>query len=291
MKSMTGFGISKILKDNIEVRVEIKSINGRFFDLKTYLPREISFYEHLIRKMVSSRLNRGTIELRLYIDDQREPNIVLNELKFKKYHEIIKNALESVGSKQEIPLSMLFSEYEIIETKNNLDEDDDTKSIINNAINSALDNLEISLLAEGNEIKAVMHESIVKIGEALSFVKEQIQPYKEELFENMKKRIDEIIKAFKIDTLEQRLVQELALYIDRYDVQEEITRLESHIKMFNQYLDADGEVGKNLVFVLQEMQREANTLGSKFSTNNTFKHIIVIKEEIEKCREIAQNVA
>jgi len=107
----------------------------------------------------------------------------------------------------------------------------------------------------------------------------------------MKKRIEQITQDFKIDTLEQRLVQELALYIDRYDVHEEITRIESHIELFLETIENESEIGKNLNFILQEMQREANTLGSKFSNSNTFQNIIVIKEEIEKCREIAHNVS
>jgi uncharacterized protein (TIGR00255 family) len=91
--------------------------------------------------------------------------------------------------------------------------------------------------------------------------------------------------------MEQRIVQELAIYIDKYDIQEELTRLDSHIKTFYATLDKADDIGKTLNFILQEMQREANTLGSKFSNSKTFTHILIIKEEIEKCREIVQNVS
>lgn len=291
MKSMTGFGKSRITKDNIEVYVEIKSVNGRFFDLKTYLPRELSFFEYEIKKMVVSKLKRGTIELRLYIDDQREPNIAVNELKLRKHYEAIKKALNILSLTQDIPLDILFREPGIFEIENKFDEDSLLLDIVTKVIKNALDEIDKSTSEEGLNIKNVLIDSINAISNAIEVVKQQIQPYKEELFESMKKRIESITKDFKIDTLEQRLVQELALYIDKYDVNEEITRLESHIKLFLETIEHGDEIGKNLNFILQEMQREANTLGSKFSNSNTFQSILIIKEEIEKCREIAQNVS
>ena len=291
MKSMTGFGKSRIAKDSVEVYVEIKSINGRFFDLKTYIPRELNFFEYEIRKMVSARLKRGTIELRLYIDDQREPNIAVNELKLRKHYEVMKKALDLLKIDQEIPLDILFANPDIFEIDYKADEDCVLIDIVSKTINHAIDELENSLSEEGANIKKVFMDSIETIESAIEKVKLEIQPYKEELFETMKKRIEQITQDFKIDTLEQRLVQELALYIDRYDVHEEITRIESHIELFLETIENESEIGKNLNFILQEMQREANTLGSKFSNSNTFQNIIVIKEEIEKCREIAHNVS
>ncbi|MCB5234150.1 MAG: YicC family protein [Candidatus Cloacimonetes bacterium] len=291
MKSMTGFGKSRTKKDDIEVYVEIKSINGRFFDLKTYLPRELNFFEYEIRKMVASKLKRGTIELRLYIDDQREPNIAVNELKLRKHYEALKKALNILSLTQDIPLDILFREPGIFELDSKLDEDSLMLDIVRNVLHNALCELDKSLSDEGMNIKQVFIDSIDAISIALEAVKHEIQPYKDELFESMKGRIETVTKNFKIDTLEQRLVQELALYIDKYDVHEEITRLESHIQLFLETINNTEEIGKNLNFILQEMQREANTLGSKFSNNATFQNIIIIKEEIEKCREIAHNVS
>lgn len=291
MKSMTGFGKSRTKKDDIEVYVEIKSINGRFFDLKTYLPRELNFFEYEIRKMVASKLKRGTIELRLYIDDQREPNIAVNELKLRKHYEALKKALNILSLTQDIPLDILFREPGIFELDSKLDEDSLMLDIVRNVLHNALCELDKSLSDEGMNIKQVFIDSIDAISIALEAVKHEIQPYKDELFESMKGRIETVTKNFKIETLEQRLVQELALYIDKYDVHEEITRLESHIQLFLETINNTEEIGKNLNFILQEMQREANTLGSKFSNNATFQNIIIIKEEIEKCREIAHNVS
>jgi len=120
-----------------------------------------------------------------------------------------------------------------------------------------------------------------------------IEPYKQELYEKLKQRLEELLSKESHEVLEQRLVLETAIYVDKYDIQEELTRLNSHLDTLTQLLDNSNgqEVGKKLNFVLQEMQREANTLGSKFSTTQSFKYILIIKEEIEKCREIGLNVS
>ncbi|MFW5628933.1 MAG: endoribonuclease YicC domain-containing protein, partial [Candidatus Cloacimonadaceae bacterium] len=220
-----------------------------------------------------------------------EPNIAVNELKLRKHYEVMKKALDLLKIDQEIPLDILFANPDIFEIDYKADEDCVLIDIVSKTINHAIDELENSLSEEGANIKKVFMNSIETIESAIEKVKLEIQPYKEELFKSMKKLIEQITQDFKIDTLEQRLVQELALYIDRYDVHEEITRIESHIELFLETIENESEIGKNLNFILQEMQREANTLGSKFSNSNTFQNIIVIKEEIEKCREIAHNVS
>ena len=170
MKSMTGFGKSRIAKDSVEVYVEIKSINGRFFDLKTYIPRELNFFEYEIRKMVSARLKRGTIELRLYIDDQREPNIAVNELKLRKHYEVMKKALDLLKIDQEIPLDILFANLDIFEIDYKADEDSILIELIQNAIKHAIDELENSLSEEGANIKKVFMDSIETIESAIEKV-------------------------------------------------------------------------------------------------------------------------
>jgi uncharacterized protein YicC (UPF0701 family) len=260
MKSMTGFGKSHTNRHNIECDIEIKSVNGRFLDIKCYLPRELSFFEIELRKATSKYLSRGSIEIRVNINDYREPKLRLNELKLRMYYDIIKQAQKSLEIDRDVSMEFLLNEPGVIENCNQLNED-------------------------------VLSRSLDKIGTALEQVESAIQPYKKELFDNMNKRINEIVGNYQLENTEQRLIQELALYIDKYDVQEEITRLKSHIDTFFATMSQEREVGKALNFILQEMQREANTLGSKFSNNNTFSDVLIIKEEIEKCREIVQNVS
>ena len=293
MKSMTGYGKAAISRQNVDLEVEIKSVNSRFLDLRTYLPRELNFYEFPLRKLIAVKLNRGAVDVRINLTDHREPQLQLNLIKLRKFHDIIKTAMTETGQQGAVPIELLMNEPGIIENSAKLDEDEVLQELLQEAVHEAISKIEASQRAEGNDIQAVLAESIDRIAVALIEVETKISPYREELFENMHKRIRELLVTFKIDNIEQRLVQELAIYIDKYDVQEELTRLRSHIDTFKQTIGKPGvaDIGKTLNFIMQEMQREANTLGSKFSTPASFQYILIIKEEIEKCREIIQNVA
>lgn len=291
MKSMTGFGKSHTNNHNIECDIEIKSVNGRYLDVKCYLPRELSFFEIELRKATSKYLSRGSIEIRVNINDYREPKLRLNELKLRKYYDIIKQAQKSLEIDRDVSMEFLLNEPGVIENCNQLNEDEELHELLIHNLDMALKAICVSMEKEAKDIKDVLSRSLDKIGTALEQVESAIQPYRKELFDNMNKRINEIVGNYQLENTEQRLIQELALYIDKYDVQEEITRLKSHIDTFFATMSQEREVGKALNFILQEMQREANTLGSKFSNNNTFSDVLIIKEEIEKCREIVQNVS
>jgi len=291
MRSMTGFGKARVRENNIEVDLDIKSINGRFLDLRIYLPRELNYYEHIVRKQCSERLSRGTVDVRITVTDHREPNIKLNPTKLVKYHEIVQQAHEVLGISGEIDMSFLLNEPGIIEIDGRPEDDQELNELLDRALSTAIDSLIESQRKEAISIRDILEKSCRLIQTQLTLVEAEIQPYKEELFSSMKARTTELLGSFTTENLEQRLFQEIALYIDKYDIQEEITRLRSHINTMIESLKRTDEIGKNLNFILQEMQREANTLGSKFSTAKSFTFILSIKEEIEKCREIVQNVA
>lgn len=293
MKSMTGFGKSHKIQNNIECDIQIKSINGRYLDLKCYIPRELSFFEYDIRKHLAKYINRGTIELKLNINDLREPKVCLNVSKLVKYHEIFLQAQNVLGIQAQPSLDRLLEEPGVIESQNQLDEDQDMMNILEETLEEALKALQDSLYKEATAIKVVLSESMAALLAAIKQISKQIKPFKDELFQNMHKRINELARNYQLENMEQRIVQELAMYIDKYDIQEELSRLESHIKTFNETLDKPKpeDIGKTLNFILQEMQREANTLGSKFTNSKTLHDVLIIKEEIEKCREIVQNVA
>jgi uncharacterized protein (TIGR00255 family) len=293
MKSMTGYGKAKYDGNGIHIEAEIKSINGRYLDMKIYLPRELGFFDYNIRKLISSHLSRGSLEIRLSFKDNREPALILDTGKLLKYHDIVMKARSLINSDADIPLQFLLAETGVIEVQNNLDEDQDLDTALHSVMCDAINQLNGSLEAEGLHTKDVIANSIENISGALCEVEKEIEPFKKQLYITMKSRIMDILSDYKLDTLEQRLVQEMAIYIDRYDIQEELTRLRSHIKVLLSTLDKPSteDIGKSLNFIIQEMHREANTLGSKFSTSKTFEFILIIKEEIEKCREIIQNVA
>ena len=291
MKSMTGFGSSLINRDNIEIELEIKSINARFLDLRIFLPRELSFYETEIRQHIIGVLSRGTIEVRINFNDYREPKLVLNKTKLLKYNDLAMEAAKLLASEEVVSIEFLLKEQGVIEIADRLAEDEMLANVLNEALEQALHRINESMLVEGRQIKQMLIDSMQKIQKALNAISEMCEPFKKELFETMHRHIEELMGTYPKENLEQRLIQELAIYIDKYDIGEELSRLYAHINTFNSTLQGEGDIGKTLNFIIQEMQREANTLGSKFSTAQSFPWILAIKEEIEKCREMIQNVA
>nr|MDK2850642.1 hypothetical protein [Candidatus Cloacimonadota bacterium] len=293
MKSMTGFGKSHITHDNIECNIEIKSVNGRYLDLKIYLPRELGFFEFTIRKLTPQFISRGSVEIRININDYREPKLRLNVHKLKKYRDIITQSQQVLGVDAFPSLEYLLAEPGVIQCESQVEDDPELVQILEDALVEALSSLQATLIKEAEGIKSVLLDAMTPIKLSLERIAGQVQPYKENLFTTMHKRISDIVSSYQLDNIEQRIVQELAIYIDKYDIQEELTRLKSHIKSFIETLNkkSDEDIGKTLNFILQEMHREANTLGSKFSNMQTFHDVLIIKEEIEKCREIVQNVA
>ena len=291
MKSMTGFGSSLINRDNIEIELEIKSINARFLDLRIFLPRELSFYETEIRQHIIGVLSRGTIEVRINFNDYREPKLVLNKTKLLKYNDLAMEVAKLLASEEVVSIEFLLKEQGVIEIADRLAEDETLANVLNEALEQALHRINESLLVEGRQIKQMLIDSMQKIQKALNAISEMCEPFKKELFETMHRHIEELMGTYPKENLEQRLIQELAIYIDKYDIGEELSRLYAHINTFNSTLQGEGDIGKTLNFIIQEMQREANTLGSKFSTAQSFPWILAIKEEIEKCREMIQNVA
>ena len=288
---MTGFGNSLINRENIEIEFEVKSINARFLDLRIYLPRELSFYETEIRKHIIGILSRGTIEVRVNFKDHREPKLVLDKTKLLKYNDMAIEAAKLLASEEIVSIEFLLKEQVVIEIADRLAEDETLANVLNEALEQALHRINESMLVEGRQIKQMLIDSMQKIQKALNAISEMCEPFKKELFETMHRHIEELMGTYPKENLEQRLIQELAIYIDKYDIGEELSRLYAHINTFNSTLQGEGDIGKTLNFIIQEMQREANTLGSKFYTAQSFPWILAIKEEIEKCREMIQNVA
>ncbi|MDD2332396.1 MAG: DUF1732 domain-containing protein [Candidatus Cloacimonetes bacterium] len=214
-------------------------------------------------------------------------------MKLKKYNTLVKEAIDTLELTQDVPLEFLINEPGVLESNNSFADDLQLKEIVSESIELAIADFKDSTIKEGQEIRLVLEESLSLISNALSSIEASLDDYRALLYENMKKRILELTSNLGFENLEQRILQELAIYIDKYDIQEEITRLWTHLETFRHNLSKadDQEVGKTLNFIVQEMHREANTMGSKYSTSNSFKYILTIKEEIEKCKEIVQNVA
>lgn len=291
MKSMTGYGSARLSRNGIDIELEIKSVNSRYLDLRLYLPRELGFFEVIIRKRLPQTLTRGAVEVRVNFNDHREPKLRLDEGKLLKYKELTDAAARLTGQDPKVSIEFLLQEPGVIENANNLLEDSELSSLLDEALELAVHKARESMEVEAKQMVEVLSQSMQIIDNAVDGIQALSKPFKEELYQNMLRRVEEVVGTYKLENLEQRIVQELAIYVDKYDIGEEISRLKGHLSTFIKALSGTGDIGKTLNFIIQEMQREANTLGSKFSTSKSFPMVLIIKEEIEKCREIVQNVA
>lgn len=291
MISMTGYGKASLIKDEYEIEIEIKSVNAKFLDLKTYVPRDVNYLELPLRTTINQYYKRGTIELRLRYVDRTKPDVTVNKDKLK----ILKTAMQSIVktlNAERMPIEYILREYDIIEFKSNLYNMIEFNKDVIKVLKKAILNQQKMAKKEGIGIKKNIMEAADNIRKSVDKIDKTIPAFRKELFDKMKSRIIDILPQSTKTNLEQRLMQELAIYLDKYDVQEEISRLREHIDTLHKTIDDkdDNDMGKTLNFIFQEMQREANTLGSKYSNHHSFADILTIKEEIEKCREIVQNV-
>jgi len=289
--SMTGFGKGESSNKRYKFILELKTVNNRYNDIHIRMPRHIRFLEEKIRKQIKVYINRGRVDVAVNMeviegtDIEVRPNVDL-ALKYKS----AVNELSKVLKKdEELDLKDYINFNEIIEIKNEDIDEEKTWECLSKALNEGLKNLNTMRLLEGRELSQDMINNIEKITEVLLEITSGSENVVQEYKEKLEKRIKEILDdEYNID--ENRLYNEIAIYADKVDINEEIIRLESHIKQLKQTLNKGGTVGRKLDFILQEANREINTIGSKTQDLNITKNIIEIKNLIEKIREQAQNI-
>lgn len=289
ISSMTGYGKGNVQEKDISVEAEIKSLNNRYLDLSLRLPKFLSAKEFEIREKIKSRIKRGKIYLSISV---RKGNLVekFNEVdtaSVKNAMKILKDIRTAAGLKNKIAFS------DLLLFQNMLFKEDDEQAgtempLIEKAIDQAIDEMNRMREAEGRELEKDIRNRIKNIEKVVS----KIDKIKEESLQNYFDRFKEKAKQLTKDIVDndQRLFTELAILSERYDVTEECVRLRSHIKIFLETLDQSDDAGRRLNFILQEMNREANTINSKAIASDISHAGIYIKEEIEKIREQIQNI-
>jgi uncharacterized protein (TIGR00255 family) len=290
MKSMTGFGKAGYSDDNYEVNVEIKSVNSRFLDLKIKLPYEISFLEPVFSKTISQKIKRGKVDLYLNVVNKKPPALELNMGTLKTYWALYSEAKEVLKTDADLPFDKVLSEKDVIAIKKDDLESGDFIELIRSVLEKALDEHQKMAQNEGKSMLEFLTSSLKIMKRSIDKLQKAFPKYKEEIHNKLKTNVESLLKDKLEGDDHKRFLQETALYIEKADVNEEIVRFEHHLEKLRNKLDTDGETGKSLNFILQEMLREVNTIGSKFTSIRAFDDVLIIKEEIEKCREIVQNV-
>jgi uncharacterized protein (TIGR00255 family) len=291
MKSMTGFGRGAFSSEAFGVTVEIKTVNNRYLDVHLRLGQELSAIEMIVRKRVAARLSRGRVDLNINFDRTAAATYEVNRPLIAGYVQALREIKEQLGLAGEIDVNSL-SRVPGALTAARDSFDEQNMAGVESALDQALDSLEQMRASEGASLAAEMRVRVAKIEAEVPIIEDAAAGLADAYRQRLQKRVTELIargsQAVELDA--GRLAQEVAYLADRSDISEELARLRSHLEQFRSSIDADGEVGKRLDFLLQELNREANTVLSKSTEIAIKDSALAIKAEVEKLREQVQNV-
>ena len=289
MKSMTGFGRASLESNGKNYIIEIKTVNNKYSDITVKSPKRLSFMEDKIRKQIANRITRGKVEVSVSFFDfsNKSKNVVLNKEIAKEYIKQLREIADENNLSENISVVEIAKLPDIL---NSIDSDNDEEiaSEALQCLNMALDSLIEMRKAEGENIKQDLLVRIERVQKLVDKIAENSKGIVEEYVSKLEKRVKEILKTDVVD--ENRIAQEAVIYADKTSIEEELTRLNSHIVQFKELVNSDGPVGKKLDFMIQEMNRETNTIGSKAGSGEITKAVIDLKVELEDIREQIQNI-
>lgn len=288
---MTGFGRGAFSSEAFGVTVEIKTVNNRYLDIHVRLGQELSAIEMIVRKRVGARLSRGRVDLNINFDRTGAATYEVNRPLIAGYVQALREIKEELGLAGEIDVNSLARvPGALTAARDGFDEGN--MAGVESALDQALDSLEQMRASEGAALAAEMRVRITKIEAEVPIIEAAAAGLADAYRQRLQKRVTELIargsQAIELDS--GRLAQEVAYLADRSDISEELARLRSHLEQFRSSIDADDEVGKRLDFLLQELNREANTVLSKSTEIAIKDSALAIKAEVEKLREQVQNV-
>lgn len=289
IESMTGYGSSSLLLNRFTIEAEIKSINSRFLDISLRLPRSLNDKEIEIRNIIKQNINRGKVTLNIYLKKDGVENGIpsYDEKTLKGIADLLRKIKSDSGLKEEIQLSDILSFYNVL-FNDSSEYSDEEYEMTKTVVLDALKKLKTMRVEEGEQLIADLHNRVNKIENLVDEIVLIGRASVESYFLKLKERAKELIE--NLADYNDRLAMELALLSEKYDITEETVRLKSHINQFRQTLNSDFEVGKKLNFVVQEMNREANTINNKSVSLEVSNRGLIIKEELEKIREQVQNI-
>ena len=289
---MTGFGRGAVAGEDFKVAVEIKTVNNRYLDIHLRLGQELSSLEMNLRKLISSRLSRGRVDLNISFERSATTAYEINRPLVAGYINVLREIQQEFNLAGDVDIASVTRLPGALTTaRDGLDEE--SVAGIERAIGEALDDLERMRESEGATLAGEMRGRIAKIETEVPVIESAAEGLADAYRQRLQKRIGELVNRGGGPTVELdagRLAQEVAYLADRSDISEELVRLRSHLEQFRATIDSPGEVGKRLDFLSQELNREANTVLSK-STEVLIKDAgLAIKAEVEKLREQVQNV-
>ena len=290
LRSMTGFGAGDLTTAASRYVVEVRSLNHRYLEVMVRLPRDLAPLEDRIRALVQGRVLRGRVEIAImrenYGKRARAVKVDIDLAKtFVSALNDLKQAVELSGSPD---LAMLAGLPDLVKIEEQKEDLEAGWVAIAEGVRTALDRLVAMREAEGGRLASDLERRVERLGQRIDEVERRAPAVVKEYAARLTKRIEELVRAVPVDA--GRLATEVALFADRCDISEEITRFRSHLAQIRQHLSANGAVGRTLEFLVQELGREANTIGSKANDLEISSAVIAVKSELESLREQIQNV-
>ena len=289
IKSMTGYGKANLSEDAREYQVEIKSVNHRYLDISVKMPRVISYLEEEVKKEIASKVKRGKIDVFITFENNstQGKEIKINIEIAKIYIDELKNLAKQENILANIEVTEISKFPDVLSIKNE-QEDETIKNELLETVSQATIKLVQMRTNEGSKIAEDLSRRIKTIQEKVKDISSLSTRLIEEYVVKLEGRIKEILKNQEVD--EARLAQEVVIYADKCSIEEEVTRLKSHISQFEKLLNSEEAIGKKLDFLIQEMNRETNTIGSKANNLEITNGVIDIKTQLENIREQIQNI-
>ncbi len=290
IKSMTGYGRGEAQNSQYKVTIELKSLNQRFLEIMVRLPRQLNPLEDFIKKTLQAEISRGKVDVFISLEEAGSKNTSLkvdNDLALVYYKSLLQLAA-TCKLKAKIDLQSI-SMYPGVITAEKEEADAKLLSpVVEEALNLALNSLLEMRSVEGAGLYKDLTAHNENIGSYMSVIAENVPKVAEEYKSKLRLRINELLEDISID--ESRFANEVAFFADKSDISEELARMQSHLKQFADALNSTEAIGRKLEFILQEMNREINTIGSKANSLPLGQLVIDVKSELEKMREQAQNV-
>jgi uncharacterized protein (TIGR00255 family) len=290
MKSMTGFGRATVEDSGHRCTVELRTVNHRYFDLSMRLPRSLSALEPEVRRFLQERFPRGSVSGSVIIDGREEDagTVVLNSVLAGRYVDLLREVQVKHHLAGDVDINTLAGLPDLFSLEPGVAAEEALWPILHRTLAEACDRVNENRSREGDHLAREFEARIVKVEEQLLDLERRGPDRAKILKERFRARINALAPETEVDP--GRLAQEIVLLADRLDYTEECVRLRSHCHQFKEMMESEGPLGRRLNFVVQEMGRESNTIGSKANDPQLSAIVIELKEEIEKLREQVQNV-
>ncbi|MBE7054051.1 MAG: YicC family protein [Ruminococcaceae bacterium] len=290
IKSMTGYGQSICQFDEYRINIELKTVNNRYLDTNIKVYKQYQFLEEIVRDIIAKKVSRGKLDVSIQFENVKKDDrvVTINEEVARGYYTAMKQMAEIFGIEDDISVSKLSSFQDVFTVEKKEQDKERISNDVVSVLNEALDNLTLSRKSEGERLVKFFEEEIVIMSDIVDKIEKRSPVTVEEYRNKIKEKVEEYLDGVQFD--ESRLLTEVLIFSDKINITEEIIRFRSHLEELKKLLMSDVPVGRKLDFIIQELNRETNTMGSKCNDFEISKNVVELKSEIEKIREQAQNI-